>query len=236
MEALKILSDQINKCSTVYLNRHPNPRKKLLVPCALDPPNPKCYVCASKPEIALRLNVNTFTVKSLEDKVLKAHLGMVAPDVEIDDGKGTILISSEEGETEENGPRTLSEFGISTNTRLKCDDFLQEFNIVVNLIHVEKLPEDLEFELIGDVSEALHPDTKEVSTRPTNGQQNDAHGTGDEDDDLLMVEDDVEAVVMAEAIASRKRKAIEVVEEEDEEDEVVRKRPCIVNNVTNSSD
>lgn len=25
---------------------------------------------------------------------------MVAPDVEIDDGKGTILISSEEGETE----------------------------------------------------------------------------------------------------------------------------------------
>lgn len=31
---------------------------------------------------------------------MKNHFGMVAPDVEIDDGKGTILISSEEGETE----------------------------------------------------------------------------------------------------------------------------------------
>ena len=53
----------------VYLNRHANARKKLLVPCALDPPNPKCYVCASKPEVALRLNVDVVTVKLLEDKV-----------------------------------------------------------------------------------------------------------------------------------------------------------------------
>lgn len=56
-------------CVQVYLNRHANPRKKLLVPCPLDPPNPRCYVCASKPEVALRLNVNTLTVKLLEDKV-----------------------------------------------------------------------------------------------------------------------------------------------------------------------
>ena len=33
-------------------------------------------------------------------QVLKSSLGMVAPDVEIADGKGTILISSEEGETQ----------------------------------------------------------------------------------------------------------------------------------------
>jgi len=36
----------------------------------------------------------------------------------------------------ENGPRVLSEFGIASGTRLKCDDFLQEFNIVVNIYHV----------------------------------------------------------------------------------------------------
>lgn len=33
-------------------------------------------------------------------QVLKERFGMVAPDVQIEDGKGTILISSEEGETE----------------------------------------------------------------------------------------------------------------------------------------
>lgn len=33
-------------------------------------------------------------------QILKERFGMVAPDVQIEDGKGTILISSEEGETE----------------------------------------------------------------------------------------------------------------------------------------
>ena len=53
----------------VYLNRQPNPRKKLLVPCMLDKPNPKCYVCSEKPEVTVRLNVNTMTVHALEEKV-----------------------------------------------------------------------------------------------------------------------------------------------------------------------
>ena len=54
----------------VYLNRQPNPRKKLLVPCDLDKPNPKCYVCSEKPEVTVRLNTGTVTVKTLEEKVL----------------------------------------------------------------------------------------------------------------------------------------------------------------------
>lgn len=33
-------------------------------------------------------------------EVLKQCLNMVAPDVEVDDGRGIILISSEEGDTE----------------------------------------------------------------------------------------------------------------------------------------
>ena len=37
----------------MYLNRQPNARKRLLVPCALEKPNPKCYVCAEKPEVSL---------------------------------------------------------------------------------------------------------------------------------------------------------------------------------------
>ena len=53
-----------------YLNRKPNPRKKLLVPCVLDKPNPKCYVCSEKPEVVVKLNTGTITVKQLEDKVM----------------------------------------------------------------------------------------------------------------------------------------------------------------------
>lgn len=78
---------------------------------------------------------------------------MVAPDVEIDNGKGTILISSEEGETEgihstlykdvdrshpptpDNLPHRLAEFGVGDGCRLKCDDFLQNFELTVIILH-----------------------------------------------------------------------------------------------------
>lgn len=40
------------------------------------------------------------TTVSFPFKILKERFGLVAPDVQIEDGKGTILISSEEGETE----------------------------------------------------------------------------------------------------------------------------------------
>ena len=56
-------------CFQVYLNRQPNPRKKLLVPCILDKPNPKCYVCRENPEVAVKLNPEYITVRTLQDKV-----------------------------------------------------------------------------------------------------------------------------------------------------------------------
>lgn len=47
------------------------------------------------------------TVKALNEKVLKKELCVVAPDVEIVDGTGTILISSEEGETDDIADKLL---------------------------------------------------------------------------------------------------------------------------------
>ena len=68
---------------------------------------------------------------------------------------GTILISSEEGETDgepvavsvpalvtrralssvDNLPRTLSEFGVDSGSRLRTDDFLQNYQLVLNITH-----------------------------------------------------------------------------------------------------
>ncbi|XP_072024807.1 SUMO-activating enzyme subunit 2-like [Amphiura filiformis] len=145
MEGLKVLSGHLDKCKTVYLNRAPNVRKRLLVPCRLETPNPECYVCSPKPEVTVHLNTSHVTVKVLEDKILKGELNMIAPDVEIDDGKGTILISSEEGETEENNNKLLSDFSIKSGSRLKADDFLQSYELVINIIHIDKLPEEQEY-------------------------------------------------------------------------------------------
>ncbi|NWU11110.1 SAE2 enzyme, partial [Oxyruncus cristatus] len=90
---------------------------------------------------------------------------MVAPDVQIDDGKGTILISSEEGETEANNHRKLSDFAIRNGTRLQADDFLQDYTLLINVLHSEDLEKDVEFEVVGDAPERIGPKPSEPPSR-----------------------------------------------------------------------
>ncbi|NWR01788.1 SAE2 enzyme, partial [Sylvia borin] len=90
---------------------------------------------------------------------------MVAPDVQIEDGKGTILISSEEGETEANNHRKLSDFGIRNGTRLQADDFLQDYTLLINVLHSEDLEKDVEFEVVGDAPERIGPKPSEPTSR-----------------------------------------------------------------------
>uniref|UniRef100_A0A8C7VWE3 SUMO-activating enzyme subunit 2 n=1 Tax=Oncorhynchus mykiss TaxID=8022 RepID=A0A8C7VWE3_ONCMY len=175
LEALKILSGDVEQCRTIFLNKQPNPRKKLLVPCALDPPSANCYVCASKPEVTVKLNVHKTLVLALQDKILKEKFGMVAPDVQIEDGKGTILISSEEGETEANNSKFLSDFGIRHGSRLQVDDFLQDYTLLVNVIHCEDLEKDVEFEVVGDAPDkAPTPPSAQEDKNVANGNKDSA--------------------------------------------------------------
>uniref|UniRef100_A0A8C9ERU0 Ubiquitin like modifier activating enzyme 2 n=1 Tax=Pavo cristatus TaxID=9049 RepID=A0A8C9ERU0_PAVCR len=196
LEGLKILSGKIDQCRTIFLNKQPNPKKKLLVPCALDPPNPNCYVCASKPEVTVRLNVHKVTVLTLQDKIVKEKFAMVAPDVQIDDGKGTILISSEEGETEANNHRKLSDFGIRNGTRLQADDFLQDYTLLINVLHSEDLEKDVEFEVVGDTPEKVGPKPSEPTSKNiTNGSDDGAQpstSTAPDQDDLFIIDSEDE--------------------------------------------
>lgn len=66
----------------------------------------------------MKIDLDKMTVKMLNEKVLKKELCMVSPDVEIQDGTGTILISSEEGECDEIGDKLLK----------VCHSFLTFFN------------------------------------------------------------------------------------------------------------
>lgn len=52
----------------VYLRDKPI-QQKLIVDSGLVKPNPKCYVCSSKPELIVKMNMNKFTVKQLEIQV-----------------------------------------------------------------------------------------------------------------------------------------------------------------------
>ena len=70
LQALKVLKNALNECKTVYLRDKPI-TSKVIIGSELVPPNPKCYVCASKPEISVKLNLLQFTVKQFETKVIK---------------------------------------------------------------------------------------------------------------------------------------------------------------------
>jgi len=221
MEALKILAGQIAKCKQIYLNRIPNDRNRLLVPCALDPPNPKCYVCAAKPECTCVLNTTTVTILTLQEKILKGHLNMIAPDVEIDDGKGSIIISSEEGETEENNDKTLSSFGIEHNTRLKCDDFLQNYSLNLNVAHVDKLDGEKEFQIVGDLSEFHAKEEENKKEGEANSADNKAGKSTEEDDDLMLLsDDDIEETTGPTNGQNRKR----AIDSDGDKDEVKTKK------------
>jgi len=156
MEGIKVLDGRFSECRSVYLNRRPNPRGRVLVPCRLEKPVPTCYVCSAKNEVNVMLNVETATLGLLNDKILKATFNMVAPDVEVADGKGTVLISSDPDDMDNPATyflKTLKEMSIRDGTRLNCDDFLQNYTLSINIVHSDAIEEGQEFQIVADAAQ-----------------------------------------------------------------------------------
>lgn len=194
---------------------------------ALSAPNPKCYVCAAKPEVVLKVDTETMTVKELRDDILIKELNMMNPDVLLD-GKGVIVISSEEGETECNEDKILKDLAIVDGCILKVDDFFQEYELTVTIIHQAAERDGPKFQVIAD-KDTLKPtetpivESKKEEPQPsTSAQQSSSSGSSsngvttnvadDSDDDLMLVEDDEDIVEPA----AEKRKFVEAKDDEDE--------------------
>lgn len=98
--AFRILEGQFEKCVSVNLRQKSIHSKTVMsAETSLVPPNPKCYVCSDKPFVNVFVNTNKMTVKEFETEILKKSLNMIAPDAFVD-VTGSMIISSEEGETE----------------------------------------------------------------------------------------------------------------------------------------
>ncbi|XP_065359505.1 SUMO-activating enzyme subunit 2 [Calliphora vicina] len=211
LQTFKVLQKELDKCKSVYMRLRPNPRQQLLVPEKfLTAPNPNCYVCAAEPAIHLRIDTKRMHIKEFRDEVLIKTLNMVNPDV-IVDAKGVVVISSEEGETECNEGKLLSEMDIVDGVILKCDDFFQNYELSVIIMHIDAERDEPMFEVIADKNQLKPKDeTKEdpASNEKENGKKDDmADGPStskkarisevieDDDDDLCVIEDDDDDVV-----------------------------------------
>ncbi|KAH8402821.1 hypothetical protein KR222_001894 [Zaprionus bogoriensis] len=212
MRAFSVLEAKWEQCKAVYARLRLNGRNQFLVPDAFFPaPNPHCYVCASDPAITLRIDTKRVQLKAFRDDVLIKTLNMVNPDVTVE-STGSIVISSEEGETESNETKQLSEMNIVDGVILKCDDFFQSYELSIIIVHFDADRDDVLFEVIADQGQ-LQPKREDASQEPSslkraaNGSEvpDDGPSTSkrsrptevedDDDDDCLIVDDGEDAEV-----------------------------------------
>lgn len=168
----------------------------LIFIAGLLPPNPKCIVCSEKPQVVVKIDTNRVSVKQFRDDVLVKALNMIEPDV-ITEGKGLVLISSEEGETDCNNDKKLSELDVIDGCILKVDDFVQQYELTVIIAHKEVEREGDLFEVIADpdslkpennaeekVDDPVEQDNGEPKAKRARREEKD-----DSDDDLCIIED-----------------------------------------------
>lgn len=232
--AFKVLQERFEQCQSVYIRLRPNPRNQIFIPDRhLNPPNPTCAVCSNcKPEVLLKINTKTTTVKELKEKVLLEKLTMETPEV-ILDGKGLIVVSSEEDEAELNDDKLLEELGIVDGCVLKVDDFDQNFEIRIVIIHADEIDVQIDDELLKAAKEKNKTEAVPEATKENGEAEAMKHQPStstepavEDDDDICIVEEPdsdepsiVEVVAAASPKPDLKRKADVVEVEEDEEEE-----------------
>ncbi|XP_018571091.1 SUMO-activating enzyme subunit 2 [Anoplophora glabripennis] len=217
LHAFWVLDQEYEKCPSIYLRKKSVHSKFILAADKqISRANPTCYVCSPKPFVNVFVNVNTMTVKEFENELLKKHLNMVAPDAVLD-GKGVVVISSEEGETQANDEKKLTELGIVDGSILKCDDFLQNYELTVAINHYEaKEKDDPPYKVVANPEELK---AKETANGRENGadNKNDSNEESDEDD-LMVIEYDEEDP--QEGSSSKKRKINPPEDKADEDDDL----------------
>lgn len=96
---MRVLAENYEQCPNIYIRPKSLHSKNVIdADRTVTKPNPTCYVCSPKPFVNVFVNTATMSIKEFEVEILKKGLNMIAPDVAID-GMGTIIISSESGET-----------------------------------------------------------------------------------------------------------------------------------------
>lgn len=145
---------------------------------------------------------------------------MVAPDAMLE-GQSLVVISSEEGETEQNNGKKLKELGIVDGSILKVDDFLQNYELTVTVNHYEpKAKDDPPYIINADPNELK---AKDAPAQEADGKQNGKNGTTDkkdeqnqdDDDDICFMDESEPAEVDEEGGSTSKKRKIEESNNDD---------------------
>ncbi|CAG9859331.1 unnamed protein product [Phyllotreta striolata] len=210
LHAFRVLLQEFEKCPSIYLRQKSVHSKFILAADKqITAANPKCYVCSPKPFVNVFVNTNSMTVKEFETEVLKKGLNMIAPDVVLD-GRGMVVISSEEGETEINNDKKLAEIGIVEGSILKCDDFLQNYELSVAVNQYEaKEKDDPLYKIVANPDDLKAKES--VNGGEKNGNEEEKQAESDQDD-LMVVEESDDPQE-----GSSKRRKLNPIEDNDDD-------------------
>ncbi|KAL1450557.1 hypothetical protein WDU94_002907, partial [Cyamophila willieti] len=165
LHAIHVLQANFQSCQTVYLRKKPNHRNQMIVPeKLLTAPNPKCPVCSPKPQRTVGLDVTKMTIAEFEEQVLKKTLNM-SPMVDVMiESSGSVIISSEEGETESNNEKHLEDLGVKDGAILIADDYLQQYTLRLIISHRVSQRDGPEFEILDQTDLPTPPTQPQPST------------------------------------------------------------------------
>lgn len=186
LQLINVVKGDLTKCRTTWLNESAGAGKKIISSAQLEKPNPKCFVCSpTAPEVIVIVNPMTLTLRTLNDKVLKEKLLMVQPDAVINDGTGKILISSDPEDMldEKIMDKVLCDFGINGDKRLLCEDFFQQYKVVLSL-QKNCFLKDQEFEIASDIDNLLSKQKENLVDRQSQTETEDFCETVSDGEDV----------------------------------------------------
>ncbi|KFD71839.1 hypothetical protein M514_15949 [Trichuris suis] len=153
MKAIELLKGEKIEISAVYLGM--SSCGATLNGQLVCPPNEKCLACSPFPRAFLKVNLSTFTIYELEQKVLLKEMKMRSPDVYFVSPSGASqILSSEPGEldgllgielgqlSKDNFPaemkeKTLKQCGIGHGSRITCKDFDLDYSAELLVLNSE---------------------------------------------------------------------------------------------------
>jgi len=215
IHALRILRGKFERCQSVFLRSMPNHKGGVLVKDkCLQPPNPKCTVCSSEGEVMIVTNMNIFTVRQLEELVLKKKLNMVAPDVRLEN---RYIISCDEDDELNMFDKTLSEVGMTSGCSLIVEDEFQDFRVKMIVYDKENVEEEEpNFKILSNINDLHTADEHKNETKPCEDDED------DEDDCIINEEEGTDEIsneevdadeISNEEVLAIKRKADEAIED-----------------------
>lgn len=157
IHALRVLRGNYERCQSVFLRARPNHKGAILVKDRkLQPPNPKCNVCSVRGLFILRVDLRKFTVKQLDELVLKKKLNMVLPDVM---SNGRLVISSDDLDCLDLYSSSFHDIKVTHGSRLTIDDYFQNYSVNIMVLHKEKKSDEQpDFELFNKMEDLKNHD------------------------------------------------------------------------------